>query len=363
MVNSKASQDSTCQTPQSQAANMEQQDRLREDLQQEQEPDEQQILSPETGGEEDGQDEVEMLETMNMMAFVSLQIEKEDDQKRAEEAEMSETIQLLNQVVLSENDERRVARGVFDDLQRQVRFYGKVKVAYLPLEESKVARMARKRYWGPGPLHDELWDGDLNTFRETELSPEQLAVINRRKTKVDKLRTFFRLKDAKIDVRAHAKRSITDETDEEEFMNEKLEKQDEDSMSLTISSKSSSDQMDKTGSKIEKRRSTLKLVTSYIRSSVNPTSFKSKSKRASLESKTEQQFYPIIVLNECASLKGELENRNPYDDDSDEEEEEELNNDFGGGGGDEQQKDLSANGDDTGKNLWVNQQPTALIES
>ena len=66
------------------------------------------------------------------------------------------------------------------ELDRRVRFDPVVRVAMLPSEQRIDARKARKGAWKPGPVHDELWDGDILDFREPELSPEEFKQLMRR---------------------------------------------------------------------------------------------------------------------------------------------------------------------------------------
>ena len=57
----------------------------------------------------------------------------------------------------------------------------------LPNEERLDARKARRGLWKPGPIHDELWDGDILDFREVELTVEELRQLSRRQGKRNSL--------------------------------------------------------------------------------------------------------------------------------------------------------------------------------
>ena len=51
-----------------------------------------------------------------------------------------------------------------EKVKKRVMFNEKVEVAILPESERKEARNARKRFGEAGPLHNEIWDGDMETF-------------------------------------------------------------------------------------------------------------------------------------------------------------------------------------------------------
>lgn len=95
---------------------------------------------------------------------------------------------------VEEEEESARARLAFSG--KRVRFDPVVRVAMLPSEQRIDARKARKGLWKPGPVHDEIWDGDILDFRDVELSTEEFKQLMKRTGKRTSLpRTLQRVRN------------------------------------------------------------------------------------------------------------------------------------------------------------------------
>jgi hypothetical protein len=104
-----------------------------------------------------------------------------------------------------EEEESSAARLAFGG--KRVRFDPIVRVAMLPSEQRIDARKARKGLWKPGPIHDEIWDGDILDFRDVELSTEEFKQLMRKSSKraslprtLQKVRNIFAVATEKLSI-------------------------------------------------------------------------------------------------------------------------------------------------------------------
>jgi len=159
------------------------------------------------------EEQKDILRTFAILTLATRHLENEDELQKQEDEDMNKTFEILSNVLSS--SELRFLRQSHQC--KYVQFNPDVQVAMLPFEERMEARYARQKYWEPGPLHDEIWDGDNGVFRDIELTPEELALLNKRKSRVvGKIRSYFMTKVVNIDARSHARRMKFDEDDEEE---------------------------------------------------------------------------------------------------------------------------------------------------
>jgi hypothetical protein len=157
------------------------------------------------------EEEQDMVRTMQLLTLTA---EYEEKLKEEEEEEMGKTLEILSNAL--NEPEIRFLNNVNKGITKFVQFSSNVAIIQLPAEERAEARDARRNKWGSGPMHDELWDGDTGTFREVELTPEELSILLRRRTLVAKIRNFLFTRVVNIDARAHA-RKMKEEDDEEDL--------------------------------------------------------------------------------------------------------------------------------------------------
>jgi len=170
------------------------------------------------------EEERDMMKTLQLLQIATTHLEQEEKIQQQEEADMSKTLELLSEALTQ-------GEKVFLSGQRQgrfVHFSPNIKILHLPADERVEARQARKKYWEAGPLHDELWDGDSGTFREVELTPEELVALLRRTSKTlitGKIKGFFFNRVKNIDAKSHATRMAAEEDDGEEVVDQQQQKQ------------------------------------------------------------------------------------------------------------------------------------------
>lgn len=158
--------------------------------------------------------------------------------QQAEEQDFQKSMELLEKakaiIEVEENEQKDVCQSMeiladalsAMDLQflqekaqlnsKYVHFSHSIVVHHLPQSEEKEASRARRSIYSAGPLHDELWDGFTQTFRDIEITPEEVAALLRRKTLVSfRLKKLFGSRVVKIDGESHARKVIAQEDDEE----------------------------------------------------------------------------------------------------------------------------------------------------
>ena len=100
-----------------------------------------------------------------------------------------------------------------------------VQVNYLPYNEKKLAQKARDGLcYVAGPYSDELWDGDLDTFRDVELTKDEWkqmeALMNKRKSTNTKKSRWFGLgsSTSKIDSVKVKKRATSNNNEDDDTL-------------------------------------------------------------------------------------------------------------------------------------------------
>lgn len=216
------------------------------------------------------EEEQDMIKTMQLLELTA---DYEEKLKEEEEEDMGKTLEILSNALTA--SELRVLNSSNNKIAKFVQFSPHVAIILLPESERLEARDARRNKWGSGPVHDELWDGDTNSFRDVELTPEELSILLRRRTLVSKIRNFLFTRVVNIDARAHA-RKMKDEDEEES-----------EDISLTK----------------EKRKSSIRLK-SFLRrrSTKTPTTSNSEPHQQLSEEWVKQMLKQSAELDEVASL-------------------------------------------------------------
>lgn len=119
--------------------------------------------------------------------------DNEEEEVKSEETKASENyIENLRKTLDRPNEKRKSMpsqKGILmksDATQRisknnKVRFAKNVQIKFLPEEEWIAARRSRQGIWDPAPDDDELWDGELQDFRNLPLTEKEFKNLEKQK--------------------------------------------------------------------------------------------------------------------------------------------------------------------------------------
>ncbi|KAH9247222.1 hypothetical protein BASA81_015165 [Batrachochytrium salamandrivorans] len=165
------------------------------------------------------EEEDDMRKTIAFLEAKTLEYEHEME----DEWDMGRTLDLLsNAAVLHEEqcitwEEEDMAKTVhiLARFGNRVGFADDLQV--WEVDDDKFSRRARRGKWKPGPAEDELWNG--STFRDVELTPEELEeILSRKQYRATRILKGLFWANRKVDIegKTHATRIVSEEGEEEE---------------------------------------------------------------------------------------------------------------------------------------------------